>query len=130
MSLSSLPKPATLDAILRFRQHELRAFANAYFGVGHISRLAELTGGSIVTVGTALREKDPRRKYRSLCRIEKVLRTLGFVSALDQPKFQRLAFPRLSKRDSTKVSPERQRRMGFRNATLPGPEVIVVQRLD
>jgi hypothetical protein len=129
MSLSSLPKPATLEAVLRFRQQELRDFAKAYFGEGYINRVSERSGCASMTTGAAFRSKSPCGNCHTLNRIEAALRELGFVSSLDQPTFQRLAIPRLSNRDSTKVSPERMRRMGYRNAVLPGPDVVVVQRL-
>jgi len=119
MSLSSLPKPATLEALLRFRQQELRDFAKAYFGEGYISRVSERSGACLMTTGVAFRSERPWAKCHHLSRIEAALREIGFVSSLDQPTFLRLAIPRTSNRDSTKVSPERLRRMGYRNAVLP-----------
>ena len=125
---SSLPKQATLESLFRFRQYELWAFAKAYFGKGHISRVAELAGVCSMSASRAFSGREVWHKYDSLSKIEVALRSLGFVSGLDRSPVRKVAFPRLSKRNSTKVSPERQRRMGFHNAVLPGPDVVVVQQ--
>ena len=118
-----LTTPTTLDKIVQFRRRELNDFARAYYGASMLAAISRELGMTSEVLNTLLRRRH-NTVGPNILRLEGFLRSVGFVSSLDRPRFSKLKVSR-AKPSLARPTCFRQRRH-LDPPTLPSSDVVVI----